>query len=435
MTPGAESPQATFPREPIDRMIQPLARFLHVEAASGVMLLLAAVVALALANSPFAESFLASWRTPVSFGIGHLRIEHSLRHWVSDGLMAVFFFVLGLEVKREMVLGELRDLRQAALPLAAAIGGMAIPALIYVGLQWGQPAARGWGIPMATDVAFVVGCLALLGPRVPPGLRVFLLSLAIVDDIGAILVIAVGYTSGLQLQALLLGVAGLALVLVSQRLGVRAVPFYVALGAAIWFAFHESGVHATIAGVTLGLLTPARPWVSARRFAHLLDGARAVWHGERGAGSSATHPAVLERAAREAVSPLERLEKAIHPWVAFVVMPIFVLANAGVAFRPALVTDAVALAVAAGLVVGKPAGVLLFSYLAVRLGLARLPAGLDWSVLLGGGFLAGIGFTMSIFMAGLALPPEALDAAKAGVLGASLISGALGMALLGRGGR
>jgi NhaA family Na+:H+ antiporter len=428
MPPG----ETQLPREPVQRITAPIDRFLHVEAASGVVLLVAAAVAFVAANTSAAEAFLGFWKTHLSFGFGAFQMDHSLKHWVSDGLMAIFFFVVGLEVKRELVLGELRELRKAALPIAGALGGMIVPAGIYLALLSGDPAARGWGIPMATDIAFVVGCMAVLGRRAPSSLRIFVLSLAIADDIGAILVIAIGYTEDLNLTALMLGGAGLVLVLLFQRLGVRAIGVYGVLAVGIWVAFHESGVHATIAGVILGLLTPARSWVSDERLAGIARQAGDVWRGDgwEGFGSRRALLQRVQTAAREALSPLERLENGIHPWSAFLIMPIFALANAGVVFEATLVTDPVALAVAAGLVVGKPVGILMFSYAAVRLGLASLPEGMGWSTVIGGGFLAGIGFTMSLFISGLALEGGALDAAKVGVLGASLLSGALGMTLL-----
>jgi NhaA family Na+:H+ antiporter len=418
-----------FPRAPIDALADPLRRFLRVEAASGMVLLLAAAAALALANLPTAERFLGFWDTRLAFRIGGFAVDHSLKHWVSDGLMAVFFFVVGLEIKRELVLGQLRDPRQAALPLAAALGGMAVPAAVYLGLTAGDPAMRGWGIPMATDIAFVVGCLALFGSRLPAGVKVFLVSVAIVDDVGAILVIAIGYTSALNATALSLGGAGLFVILACRYAGVRAVPAYVALGAAVWLAFHESGVHATVAGIILGLLTPAHPWVAEHRFARFVEHARQRWRGDAPPAAGAA-PSALERAAREARSPLDRLETTLHPWSAFAIMPIFALANAGVPIQVSLLLDPVALAVAAGLVLGKPIGILVFSAAALRTGVARLPDGVTWGTLLGGSFLTGIGFTMALFIAELALEGDALVAAKVGVIGASAVSAAAGLAIL-----
>ena len=409
-----------LPKKPVDRILDPLQRFLHIQAASGVLLLVVTAAALAAANSASASGFLAFWETQVGIRAGGFVLEHSLRHWVNDALMAIFFFVIGLEVKRELVEGELRDLRAAALPLAAAIGGMLAPAAIYLVLQWGEPGEAGWGIPMATDIAFVVGCLAVLGRRVPSGLRVMLVSVAIADDIGAILVIAIGYTEALDWTALGFGALGIAAVVALARLGVRSVPVYVVMGVFVWYAFHASGVHATIAGVILGWLTPIQPWVDRERLAAILS--------EQGAGRG--HARTLEIAARESVSPLDRLESLLHPWVAFGIMPLFALANAGVELTPSSFGDPVALAAGAGLVVGKPIGVLLFAWLAVRARLAQLPRGVGWGAVAAGGALAGIGFTMSLFIAGLALPDDLLEAAKVGILGASALSAAIGMTAL-----
>jgi NhaA family Na+:H+ antiporter len=422
-----------FAKEPIDRFLAPIERFLHVEAASGIVLLLATGTALTLANSTLAEGFLALWKTPVAFGLGSLEMRYSLQHWINDGVMAVFFFVVGLEVKRELVLGELRDLRQAALPIAAALGGMIAPAGLYLAFQLGEPAQSGWGIPMATDIAFVVGCMALLGPGVPHGFRVLLLSVAIADDIGAILVIAIGYTETIHFGALFGGVVGIGAILALTRLGVRSLGVYAALGIGVWFAFHESGIHATIAGVILGVMTPARPYLSETLFARMLRRADGVLHGE---WDTQPHRAAdvrrFQRATREMVSPLEYLEHLLHPWVSFVIMPLFALANAGVSVSLSDFGSPVAVAVATGLVIGKPLGIGLVSWLAVRVGLAALPEGVTWSVLLGGGLLAGIGFTMALFIAGLALDGAALDAAKVGILGASGIAAVLGMIVLTR---
>jgi NhaA family Na+:H+ antiporter len=419
---------ALLPETPIDRLTLPLRRFLHVEAASGFVLLVASCAALALANSPLAEPFLAIWKTRVRFGIGAFELEGPLKHWINDGLMAVFFFVIGLEVKREVALGELRDAKRAALPIAAALGGMIAPAAIYLALQWGEPGARGWGIPMATDIAFVVGALALLGQRVPPSLRVFLLSLAIADDIGAILVIAIGYSAELSLAWLGAGLTGIGLVAGLARLGVRSVGVYTLCGAGIWLAFHESGVHATIAGVILGMMTPARSFLRPSAAGAIFQRAAEFL---RGGGAAPVDAALgVESVARESVSPLERLESLLHPWVSFAVMPVFALANAGVAIHVADFGDPVAIAVAAGLVVGKPLGILLASRLAIALGIARLPEDLDWSLLAGAGLLAAIGFTMAIFIAGLALDAGALDTAKVGILAASALGGIAGMLVL-----
>jgi NhaA family Na+:H+ antiporter len=422
-----------LPEEPIHRVTAPLERFMHVEASSGIVLLAVTIAALVLANSPFSEGFLNLWKTEVGFSLGSFEMYHSLKHWINDGLMAIFFFVIGLEVKREIVLGELRDPRRAALPVFAALGGMIVPAGIYLALQWGEPAARGWGIPMATDIAFVVGCMAILGSRVPIGLRVMLISLAIADDIGAILVIAIGYTESLNLTALLLAFVGIGVVFALSRMGVRSFLVYTLVGTLVWLGFHESGVHATIAGVILGLMTPAREYVGVGLFGEILDRSRDIFHG--GSWEDVSHRAIkvarFQKLARETVSPVEYLEGVLHPWVGFFIMPLFAFANAGVPIELSDFADPIAQAVAAGLVVGKPLGILLFSLLAIRVGLAKLPDGVGWGILTGGGFLAGIGFTMALFIAGLALDGDVLEAAKVGVLGASAVAATIGMVLLG----
>ena len=424
--------KASLPAEPIDRVVAPIARFLHVESAGGVVLLLATAAALVLANSPASGDFLSLWQTPLGFSVGAFEMHHSLKHWINDGLMVIFFFVVSLEVKRELIFGELRELRVAALPIAAALGGMVAPAALYLAFQWGEAAQHGWGIPMATDIAFVVGCMALLGPRVPNSLRILLLSLAIADDVGAILVIAIGYTTELSLSALAWAFLGIGLVMLLQRMGVRNLGIYVPLGVGIWFGFHESGVHATIAGVVLGLLTGVRPWVSQKlltQFVQQLGGFLQgnSWH------DTHQRQALLqsvETAVRKSTSPMERLEAALHPWVSFVIMPLFAFANAGVPIEAGAFTDSVAIAVVVGLCVGKPVGIVLISWLAVRTGLAKLPEGVSWGILAAGGVLAGIGFTMSLFIAGLALSEPLLLAAKIGILTGSALCAVLGSALL-----
>jgi len=359
-------------------------------------------------------------------------MDHSLQHWINDGLMAIFFFIIGLEVKREVLLGELRDLRKAALPIAAAIGGMVFPAGIYLLLQGGEPAQNGWGIPMATDIAFVVGCMAVLGSRLPSGLRILLLSLAIADDIGAILVIAVAYTESINFQALAVGIVGIGAVAGLARLGVRRIPVYVVLGVIVWLGFHESGIHATIAGVILGMMTPVDAYVSEKGFAKVLARAQKTFDGgeweERDRRTETVRH--FQWLTRETLSPLEYLENSLHPWSSFLIIPVFALANAGVVFAVSDFADPVAIAVALALVVGKPLGIFVMSLIAVKSGLASLPDGVTWPILIAGATLAGIGFTMSIFIAGLALDGPALDVAMVGVLAGSVISVIVGMAAL-----
>ena len=424
-----------LPKAPIRRLTRPLADFLRIESASGLVLLGCTVLALVLANSAAADAYHKFWHTPVHIEIGAFKLGGELGHFVvNDVLMTIFFFVVGLEIKRELVAGELRDARKAALPVAAALGGMIVPALIYMALQakhLGTPPFRGWGVPMATDIAFVVGIMALLGKRVPFGLKITLLSLAIADDIGAVIVIAAFYSTGLNGFMLLLAAGGFALVRVLKGAGVRSTPVYVFAGAGIWLAVYKSGVHPTVAGVMLGLLTPPDEWVG--RTALRLSLTDVVAQIEDGANDpSASELELLAFAAKESVSPLERLEHGLHPWVGFVIMPLFALANAGVHIELKAVTEPVSVAVAVALFLGKPAGVVLFSALAVRLGVAKLPEGVSWLALLGGGFLAGIGFTMSLFVAGLAFEnePQLLADAKIGVLLGSVCSAVVGAGLL-----
>ena len=421
-----------LPHAIADRITKPFARFLKIEATAGALLFLAALSALALANSAWSTPFLAFWETPIGLQFGALDFTRSLRHWINDGLMTFFFFVISLELKRELVLGELRNLRAAALPFAAALGGMIVPVSIYLILVAGEPGMHGWGTVMATDTAFVIGCLALFGSRIPPALRLFLLSLAIFDDVGAILVVAVGYGEALNWPALALGVLGLGVVAGAARLGIRSIPIYFLMGALIWLCFDASGVHATIAGVVLGLMTPTRIWVSDLRLRAILGRVLAYPSGEHWSGDTADRRDLRQagRAVAESLSPVERLEMMLHPWVGFAVMPTFALANAGVAITGADLGQSVSLAILAGLVLGKPAGVLGFSWLAVRLGLAARGASLSWPFLAAGAFLTGIGFTMSLLIAGLAYAPAMLSAAKLGILAGSICSAAIGISVL-----
>jgi NhaA family Na+:H+ antiporter len=421
-----------LPEASIDRWLRPFSRFLHVEAASGVILLGCAVIALAAANSPLADLYHAFWHAPISISLAGVGLEWSLAHWINDALMTIFFFVVGLEIKREFVAGQLRDPRQAALPVAAALGGMVAPAFIYLSLQLGEPGERGWGIPVATDIAFVVGVMAILGQRVPHGLKIVVLALAIVDDIGAILVIAIGYSQDVGGMPLAFAAVGFGACALMNRVGVRWIPAYVVVGSGIWLAFVMSGVHPTVAGVLLGLMTPASALIGQQDFIQVATHAverirRQPWEAE-----DERHVEILNLAsqATETVPPLERLETAMHPWVAFGIMPLFALANAGVHFDTSELFHPVENAVSLGLIVGKPLGIVLASWLAVRVGLARLPLGVNWKVMLGAGCLGGIGFTMSLFVANLALDTHLLDAAKIGVFSGSLVSAILGSVVL-----
>lgn len=418
------------------RLVQPLQAFLQEESAGGVLLLAAAVVAIVWANSPWGASYERIWHTELEVRLGRWGISEDLRHWVNDALMSLFFLVVGLEIKRELVTGELREPRAAVLPAIAALGGMVVPALTYLVLNPDGEAARGWGIPVATDIAFAVGVLTLASRVAPPTLKPFLLALAIVDDIGGIVVIALFYSNGVAWGPLLVAAALCGLIAASRRSAVRAVPVYAGLGALLWLAVYASGIHPTIAGVAMGLLTPAvafeRPRTVSRE-AHRI--AEETWDRPSPPDVDAPQWLELARLAREAVSPLARLEAALHPWTSFVVVPVFALANAGVrlsgeALRGALASR-VTLGVFVGLVVGKTVGISVAALGAARLRLASLPAGADRSDVVGTAAVAGIGFTVSLFITELAFVDRGLvDEAKVGILAASVVAGALGVALL-----
>jgi len=373
--------------------------FLRLESASGIILMLAAVLALIASNTILSPYYDALLSTPMQIRVGPLDIAKPLLLWINDGLMAIFFFLVGLEIKREVVLGELSDFDKAALPLFAAVGGMAAPALIYVGINLDSPETiNGWAIPAATDIAFALGILTLAGSRVPVSLKVFLLAVAIIDDLGAIVIIALFYTADLSLQALAISFAGLLALISLNRAGVVRIAPYVLVGAFVWVCVLKSGVHATLAGVVTALAIPLR-------------------------GSGA-----------DAASPLQETEHKLHPWVAFMVLPVFAFANAGVSFEgitPAGLLEPIPFGIALGLLLGKPLGILALSYLAVRTGLARLPQDVDWLQLAGVGCLAGVGFTMSLFIGGLAFETsQQLNAVRLGVLAGSLLSGTLGFLIL-----
>jgi NhaA family Na+:H+ antiporter len=374
-------------------------RFLQHEAAGGIVLLIAALLALALANSPWAWLYDALLGTPVVVQVGALRLDKPLLLWINDGLMAIFFFLVGLEIKRELIEGELSGGRQAVLPVIAAIGGMAVPALIYALVNWGDAQAlRGWAIPAATDIAFAVGVLALLGSRVPVSLKVFLLAVAIIDDLGAILVIALFYTSDLSLAALILGGAGILALVTLNVTGVTRLTPYAVLGLVIWVCVLKSGVHATLAGVVTALAVPLK----------------------------------TERV--EDPGPLAWAEESLHPWVTYGVLPLFAFANAGVSLAgmtPASVLEPIPLGIALGLLLGKPIGIYLATYAAIRAGLGTWPEGASRLQVLGVSALGGIGFTMSLFIGLLAFPEPGFAAdVRLGVLGGSLLSATLGAVLL-----
>lgn len=416
---------------------RPLERFLRVEAASGVLLLVAAAVALAWANSPWVASYASLWHTPLGITLGGFTFERSLEWVVNDGLMVIFFFVVGLEIRREIDRGELSEWRRAALPAAAALGGMLAPAGLYLAFAGAGAARSGWGVPMATDIAFAVGVLTLLGKRVPAALRVLLLALAVIDDLGAILVIALFYSSGVALSGVFVAALGFAGIFAMQRFGVRPKLAYVAPSVLAWAGVYSAGVHPTIAGVIVGLMTPVRAWLGADGFVvsvrHDLDYLAQVPPGALSSHELAQTLRHVAIARREAMSPAESLIESLHPWVAFGIMPLFALANAGVRVVGAPLDGTswhVVLGVAVGLVAGKPLGVLIATSLTLKLGLGTLPRGLTARHLLVLGVVAGIGFTMSLFIAQLAFSDARLLApAKLGVLGASGAAAVIGLVL------
>ncbi|MGS0690284.1 Na+/H+ antiporter NhaA [Shewanella sp. 30m-9] len=421
-----------LPKEYVDWITQPITRFLHIEAAAGTVLLFFTLAALVLSNSIWAETFLSLWDVPVGITVGTIEFTRSLREWINDALMTLFFFLIALELKREIILGELKTPRLAMLSISGAVGGMLVPALLYLSLQLDQPGQYGWGTVMATDTAFVIACLTLLGPRIPKSLRVFMLSLAIIDDIGAIIVVAVGYGEDIQLHYIGLAVIGFVLVKIMAVLGVRNIMLYFLVGGAIWLVVDASGMHPTVTGVILGLMTPTNRWVSEARLLTIIEcvvpshsiGKQGVFGVKRKVLKTA------EAATREVLSPVERLEMLLHPWIGFVVMPLFAFANAGIPISLSEISASLFTAVFVGLAVGKPIGIILFCGLTVCTGLAIKPPELHWSYLFAGGILAGIGFTMSLFIANLAFNPVLINDAKLGILSASLFSALMGMALL-----
>jgi len=423
------------------RFIRPTRRFMQLEAASGLVLLGATAIALTWANLPFGASYTQFWEAHIIVDLGPIDFDESLRHVVNDALMTLFFFVVGLEIKRETRLGDLKDAQAAAGPAIAAVGGMVVPALIYLSFNPSGDAARGWGIPMATDIAFALGVVALLGDRIPQRARLFLLALAIVDDIGAIAVIAIFYTDDLSATWLAIGIGLFAVIYLAKHSGVRAMPFYWVAGTAVWFAAFESGVHATLAGVALGFLTPTKPFFGAGEYDQR---ARAIVD-KYGLTDDTTidrehidHEVLaLSNVVRESVSPLTRLEEGLHPWTSFLIVPLFALANAGVRFAGIqlgeALTDPVTLGVAAGLVVGKLIGISAALYLANRFGIARLPIGTNWRQIRGLSTLGGIGFTVALFITGLAFnDPALVDLAKIGVFLGSAVAGTVGYLILRR---
>jgi NhaA family Na+:H+ antiporter len=406
---------------------RPLQQFLQVEAGGGIVLVAATVVAVVWANSPFEAGYQSSFHTELAVQVGRYRLAEDLAHWINDALMAVFFFVVGLEIKREWVAGELRDRRAAALPAIAAAGGMLVPAVLYLAVNAGGEGSPGWGVPMATDIAFALGVVALLGRRVPRQLKVFLLTLAIVDDIGAILVIAVFYAESISPGWLAGAGAVIAVVVGLRRLRIVLPLIYVVLGVTLWLFVYESGVHATVAGVMMGLLIPARPFQGRLETEAIVDSL------ENQPDLDAEEVRRVSFLIRTSVPLTDRLITLLHPWTSYLVVPLFALANAGIPISADSISSSgrVTVGVVVGLVVGKTVGVAAFAWLAIHLGIAHLPHDVNWTQLVGAAGLAGIGFTVSLFVAGLAFDPGPVqDEAKVGILLASAVAAAFGSLVL-----
>lgn len=444
MSPAAAEPAPPPAPPPLRRLVAPIQRFIQDQAESGVLLLPAALLALLLANSALAPYYEALLHLPIGISVGPYALNLSVEHWINDGLMAVFFLLVGLEIKREVLMGELADRRAALLPVVAACGGALLPALIYFALNASGPGQAGWGIPMATDIAFTLGCLALLGDRVPFALKVFVTAVAIVDDLIAVLVIALFYSGTLNWTAVAVAALVLGLMFGANRLGVRRLWLYLSLGVLVWLAVFESGVHASIAGVLVALTVPAYgrrdPQDFVAEAGDLLAAYDVAEADDSPARAGARDQAVLlalEEASDEAASPLQLLEHALERPVNLVIMPVFALANAGVHLTAGTLGGEgnwVALGVFLALVLGKPIGLVGASWLAVRAAGAQLPAGTTWRHMVGAGILAGIGFTMSIFIANMAFEaePALLNAAKLGILVASTVAGVAGLGWLRR---
>ena len=428
----------TEPSYFLDAVRLPAQAFIHTEQTGAIVLLLAATAAMGWVNSPWSESYFNFWHTTISFDVFVFSVSEDLEHLVNDGLMAVFFFVVGLEIKRELMHGELTDFRKAVLPAAAAVGGMVTPALIYFAFNGTGEGAAGWGIPIATDIAFALGVLGLLGRSLPSQLRIFLLGLAVADDLGAIAVIAVFYTETIHWIDLGLAIALFLSMAVFIRAGIQSMGFYVIVSILMWQFLLESGIHATLAGVMMAAITPSEPYLRRQRYAAAVDELLVDFRAAMDVGDedrAETIVASIEKLSQGTEGPMERLERSVHPWTSVVILPLFALANAGIVFSAEALTAAaesgVTLAILVALPVGNAVGIFSMTWLVVRSGLGRLPAGVTWWQVLGVGFLGGIGFTVSIFISNIAFDHDALvDFAKLGVLGGSILSGTIGYALL-----
>jgi NhaA family Na+:H+ antiporter len=422
-------------RRGVQRILAPVEHFLAIEAASGTVLMAAAFVALAWANSPWRMVYSDLWHISLGVSAGTFTFDRDLRFWINDGLMTIFFFVVGLEIRREVYRGELSELRRAALPLAAAIGGMLVPALTFFAINSGRPSVVGWAVPMATDIAFAVGALALLGKKVTPALRILLLALAVIDDVGAIIVIAMFYSADLVVGGFAILGLGILVTLIMQFIGIRSPVAYIAPGTVIWTGAYIAGIHPTLAGVVIGFMTPVRAWYGRGTFLDQTEtGVRKVRsEGVDDDRNLLSHLGSLSVANREAVSPVERLQHTLHGWVAFGIMPLFAFANAGVAIGEVRFQGDERLVfwgIILGLMIGKPIGIVALAWLTARAGLSALPSGVRWSHVSVVGMLGGIGFTMALFIAQLAFSSGTLlETAKLGILCGSGLAGICSIAV------
>jgi NhaA family Na+:H+ antiporter len=426
---------------PIEIILKPIQRFLKVQASGGILLFVATVIALFWANSLYMESYHSLLKNIVSVGFDQFKIEKPLIIWINDGLMAIFFFLVGLEIKRELLIGELSTFKQAALPIIAAIGGMIVPAFIYLYFNEGTVSQNGWGIPMATDIAFSLGVVSLLGNRVPFTLKVFLTAFAIIDDIGAVIIIAFFYTSSISVTALIVGGAFFLVLILSNILHVRSPFVYILFGIGMWIAFLKSGVHPTIAGVLIAFTIPAKARINStdflKRSKETLDQLeKSQVHGEKVRTTGELNSAIfdLEDSSEKVLAPAHRIEHNLHPLVAYFIMPVFAFANAGITVEGDFINsliNPVTIGILAGLFFGKQIGIFIFSWVACKIRLASLPENISWKQMYGIGLIGGIGFTMSLFIAALAFgESDLIINAKIGILLASLFSGIAGYLML-----
>jgi NhaA family Na+:H+ antiporter len=427
-------------KSPIEKIIAPVHKFIHLEYTSGIVLLGSVIIAILWANSSYHESYHHFWEINFSVGFDTFVLNKPLHIWINDGLMAIFFFVIGLELKREFLDGELSTIRKASLPMMAALGGMVVPASIYYLINRGTDASHGWGIPMATDIAFALALLSMAGKHIPSSVKIFLSALAVADDLGAVLVIAFFYTAEVNFTAL--GIGGLFLLglIIGNRMGIRSSGFYLVLGIGVWIGFLLSGVHATIAGVLVAFTIPAITKIKELDYSESLRKLLVTFDQEIPNNSTLTtagqHQTIqqIKELSLAAETPLQKIEQALHPWVAFLIMPLFALANSGILIGADILTaiiNPVSVGVTAGLVLGKFTGILLFTWFMVKTGLSKLPDQATWKHMIGVALLAGIGFTMSLFISGLAFKnPVFIDQAKYGILLASIIAGILGTLVL-----